>query len=346
MTTYVIIEYAHGILSGGFGDRIVGLCSAVMLAQCLNKQLLIKWDSPSIKDVFDLSVYDFYRINPSIADSNVIVLHTIDNRFKFEKQLSEQPIHVLWQKYNILLRCNQELAFFLYQNPHLVKGQNYINDMLNVYHSIFPRYLKPLKGNALSIEEPYIGIQLRTGDVYMNVGTEQPIKDVNTAVKNIANYVKTNLSMFTTVYLTSDHPQAKQLFQNELPEFRIIDMPTSRVHLERSNTGVDQLKSLVSDVLTLSRANNLIISSYSNYGRMAALMATNTQQILGFETPAFVVHPLDVSSLFTNQPVRKPAAVTIRRAITTLNRKAQIRRPVRLVRNFRGSQKKIKTMHR
>lgn len=96
MCTYVVIEYERGVLCGGLGDRIVGLCSAILLARSLKKHLLIKWDSPSIEGVFDLSIYNFYNVNPSIE--NAVVLHTIDDRFKFEKQLSEHPVHTEWNQ--------------------------------------------------------------------------------------------------------------------------------------------------------------------------------------------------------------------------------------------------------
>jgi hypothetical protein len=298
MCTYVVIEYERGVLCGGLGDRIVGLCSAILLARSLKKHLLIKWDSPSIEGVFDLSIYNFYNVNPSIE--NAVVLHTIDDRFKFEKQLSEHPVHAEWNQKNVWLRSNQELAYFLYQNPHLLKGHNYNEDMIRTYRSIFSVYLKPVNMFVKNISEPYIGIQVRTGDAYMNVGSHKPIENIPLVVENVSRYIKNCTLRLKTIYVTSDHPDVTQLFKNELPSYNIVDMPDSKSHLERSNIDTYKFKSIVSDLLTLSRANFLIISSKSNYGRIAALTSTTSPTIEGFEPPSFNVHPLDVNTLFTN----------------------------------------------
>ena len=308
--TFVIAYY--DTFCGGLGDRLVGLVSALALAKKLDKKLLIKWDHPNINGVFDLSGYDFYRHNVNL--NGVVELNCIDNRFKYESLLSTQPIQNMWKNKSILLKCNQEIGSFLYKNPHLNTGlsspsQSFSSHTMEWYKQLFPVILKPkLTDNAVLSSSPYIGIQLRTGDAYMGVGTDRPIHDVPKAINSIAQFIlKQNSILFSfpqIIYFTTDHPTAKKMLQTALPNFTIIDTPRSRIHLEKTKSDSQQLNSLIQDLYTLSRANPLIISTYSNYGRLAALMNTGNQTIWGFIKNLYQVLPVSRESLFTKHPTR------------------------------------------
>lgn len=299
MTTYVIIEYDG--LCGGLGDRLTGLVSAILMAKILQKQLLIKWEHPNIRGVFDISAYDYHRHKISL--NNIISLNTIDNRFKFENLLSHEPIHIQWHSKNILLRCNQEIAFFLYQNRHIGYKGHYEQDMLQTYKSLLKTYLKPLNANP-TLHHPYIGVQLRCGDAYMHVGNHRPVSDINVALRAIALHIQSNLSTYKNVYVTSDHPTATSQLKQLLPQHSVVDLPASRVHLERTKTSTSQLQALLRDLNTLVEADQLIISAYSNFGRAAALMSTRSATILGFNPPSFQVTNVPLSSLFTKHPTK------------------------------------------
>jgi hypothetical protein len=299
MTTYVIIEYDG--LCGGLGDRLTGLVSAILMAKILQKQLLIKWEHPNIRGVFDLSTYDYHKHKISL--NNVISLNTIDNRFKFESMLSQDPIHIQWHSKNILLRCNQEIAYFLYQNHQIGYKGNYEQDMLQTYKSLFKTYLKPLHSST-TVQRPYIGVQLRCGDAYMQVGNHKPVSDINVALRAIALSIQTQFPHYKNVYMTSDHPTATSQLRQLLPQHSVTDLPASRVHLERTKSSTSQLQALLQDLTTLVEADQLIISAYSNFGRAAALMSTRSSTILGFNPPSFQVTTVPLSSLFTKHPTR------------------------------------------
>jgi len=324
--SYVIIEYCQGALSGGGGDRVVGLCSAILLAKAMHRQVLIKWDAPSIQGVFDISKHDFYRVRPNLC--NAVHLDTIDNRFKFQEQLSHQPIHQQFAGRNIVLRCNQEIAYFLYQNPHLgLQTSMYHNDMLTVYRSIFVDYLVPLSITTY-VDSPYLAVQIRAGDAYMGVGSHQPVKNVESLVTSLAQSIKSHLHLnqYNTIYVTSDHPFVKDYLQRHLSDKTIVHTPSSRVHLEKSGASTAQLQSLFSDLFTLVKADTLLISSYSNYGRMGALMSVNTT-VYGFDEPSatgmVIVKPIDRLTLFTKHPT--PPSRPQQRRIGVVRRKVPVR---------------------
>jgi hypothetical protein len=323
MGFFVIIEYPKHVLTGGLGDKIVGLVSAMCIARVLGRKLLVKWDYPSINGIIDLGSHNFYHYNPSLH--GVIELDTIDNRFKYQQLLTQQPLQHLWKNKNILLRCNQELGFFVYHNPHVSKGRNYVHEMLDCYKQVFTTILRPIGPNTIHVPKPYIGIQLRCGDKYMGVGGHQPVSNLNQVLYPLSTYLKTHFQFIPYIYLTTDHPHAKQELQQLLnsSSFTLYDTPASRIHFERTHTHPQQLKPLLDDLLTLIHAEYLIISAYSNYGRIAALISGQTN-ILGFNPPNFDIHPIPLEQLFTKHISNPHSTSPVER-----NHKATTKRIVR-----------------
>lgn len=306
----VVIEYARSGWSGGLGDRVVGLCSAISLARALEKQLLIKWDYPSLDGIVDLGIYNYYKSPVSLTTA--VTLDVIDDRFKYETLLSTQPLATMWRTSTILLRCNQDLSEFLYRNATLsvqCPPENHARDMRLVYQRIFTEYLRPVKSvDMQSIEHPYLAVQLRTGDAYMNLGTHRPVTNVALAVKTLARYITKDLAHYQRVYVTSDNATAVGALQRLLPNRTVLSDARSVVHLERSSATSDQLSHLLADMITLTRASQLIVSLHSNYGRVAALANSSSQHpVLGFTAPSTVA-PVDFAQLFTKHPARPHSA--------------------------------------
>lgn len=48
-------------LSGGFGDRLMGIASCLSLCDKTNSNLLIKWDDFKLNEFFDYEKYDYYK---------------------------------------------------------------------------------------------------------------------------------------------------------------------------------------------------------------------------------------------------------------------------------------------
>ena len=314
-TNFLIIWYDHWC--GGLGDRICGLVSAIMMAKILQKKLLIKWDHPPIQGVLNLGEYNYYQYldDPNINLSTEL-LDTIDQRFKYQNLLSVQPVLQKWEHKNLMLKCNQEIASFLYQNPHVVTG-SFEDEIMATYQQIFSVYLRPMGINNIlsSLPRPYLGLQLRTGDANMGVGLHQPVKDLQYVLNKISIWIKT--TPYQNIYLTTDHPRAKQVLQDLLPQHRLFDTPQSRIHLERSSANTLQLQSLINDLLTLMSADQLLISTYSNFGRLAALMwkprVAFPMPLYGFNFPLFDIQIIQPKDLFTKH-LCSPQAKTISRS--------------------------------
>lgn len=334
----LIIEYPRDQWCGGLGDRMVGLVSAVLLARGTGKQLLIKWDAPSLHGLIDLGPWNFY--NRPGAQKNALVLNTIDQRFKYENLLSQENVPHIWHGRNIILRCNHEIASFWYRNPHRgSNGSDFEADARTVYQELFTTYLHltfALQGPAL--QGPYWACQIRTGDVALGVGNHCPIPRVEEVVLAVVTFLQAQSILPPispqVLYVSSDHSQVTRLLEQGLntsptnPTWQVIDWPMSRVHLERSTLSSMALQALITDVLFLSRAapGRLIISACSNYGRLIALLRAVDDTIWGFRAAPYLIELVGPNSLYTKEPIRTgPALSSPSLALFVMNRARVIR---------------------
>ena len=319
---YVVIEYPQGALSGGLGDRVVGLTGAIVLAKMLRKPLLIKWDSPSISGVFSLGLYNYYASKPSLAGA--VQLFIVDKVAKFHNMFARENLRQKWMNKTILIRANQDFAFSVYSNPTWKDDRpaSFEEMMLDAYADVFAKYLKPALGWSPPAQN-YMAIQIRTGDVYMKVGSHQPIKDVPQAMKllgtQIRAYYEKNLTTEQNkiLYVSSDNTNVKNLLAKELPEFRVIENANSHTHFERSRSApVSSLRALVQDLMSLINAPTLIVSSYSNFGRLAALMGGKKRRVaMGFVPPHCTLTSVTMRYLMSGKPGVGSGSTSTRRTV-------------------------------
>ena len=76
-------------LSGGFGDRLMGIAYCLSLCDKTNSNLLIKWDDFKLNDFFDYEKYDYYKYNihgktEKIVNHSVNELKDIFNKKSFD----------------------------------------------------------------------------------------------------------------------------------------------------------------------------------------------------------------------------------------------------------------------
>lgn len=289
---YLIIEF--GKSCGGLGDRIVGLTSAIILAKYLNKVLKIKWLHPNITSIIDIQ-----HAWTGPLPSNIETINTIDNRFKYHSLLTTGKD--IWHNKNILLKCNQNIAEFIYENPYYQTG-NYLNEMRQCYRQIFSHYLIPKIYK--NIEQFDAGFQIRTGDVYMGVGTYQPIKNITLLVETLGKFIKPT---WENIYISSDYKNILTIFKSKFPHLNFFENQSSKFHLERSKSNDNDTSALIHDLLTLSTCKNLIISNYSNYGKLVFILS-NHETCWGFEKTNFNPHIVVVDKYLFSKHCELPYA--------------------------------------
>lgn len=271
---------------GGLGDRIVGLVSAVILANFLGRKLKIKHDFPDVSKVFIIPL----SCTKADISKDKKTLNTIDDQSKYAHQLSHSNPSKLWSNHSTLMfQCNVDITRWIFSNPHYPKQDNK-SRMLHIYRSIFTEYLIPISPPVILAEpshqnpqNEYIGVQLRTGDRYMKVGPHVMISQNLKSILNvITNYVLNHMANHKIVYFSSDNNSAYRIFveliRSKRPELTVLTNSIGTgVHFEKSKVSSHNLRELINDIRILANAKILFISEYSNYGRLAVLMNPNLE---------------------------------------------------------------------
>ena len=286
----VICFEKNGGLLGGYGDRLVGLISCKLIAKVLNKEFYILWNKENIKDYFDYSKYDYELINNEKTD--IKRYHSINSERTFERYLRFGQ-DLFPNKIN-LIKVNMNIASWLYYN-RLFKDQNlnYIDDILNEYKHFYVDILKPTNffmekvKNIIQDKKNIIGIQLRTGDVFMKNNNSaikkyryKKFKDINNIDDNILatlTYIKNHITSIYkediySVFITSDYDNIYNISLNLWDKDQIIYNSNPAQHLDRKFIDNDISKIFVDNYILSQETDILYISDFSNYGIISGLM--------------------------------------------------------------------------
>jgi len=251
--------------SGGLGDRVVGMTSTILLAQCLGRPWYIEWKHPNVTGV--LSITNPSHIRHKKKNSVYLSIMSPEERGKKKSILKSRNLKSLWKARHIVLRCNQEIGRYLSENPNFFIP-DYETALKASYNSVFTEILVPT--NTINPPLPtYVAIQLRTGDVVMKAGRKSFVSDIKKPICSLANFIKEK--GFEAVYVTSDNPSVAKCLEKALPEVKVFRTKGSNIHFTQSKTTPVQLKTLLDDFLLLREADTIVISHWSNYGRVACL---------------------------------------------------------------------------
>jgi FkbM family methyltransferase len=276
---------------GGIGDRLVGFVSAIMLSNISHRKLLINFKEPPVTEHIwtvssPYSVYD-----QKLDNVPCTVLDSIDKRFKYKTELSTMNLNTWWDSKIVRLRVNQEIASFVYDNPNYPElVGKFEHDLKTTYSNLFTKYLIPRK-TVLFEKNPFmnpkklIGLQIRCGDLSMGCGHVQYISS-----ETLRNSIIPMLHQMITqrwrcsdysIFITTDSNDCYQLIAEQFRGYNIFKNQGPIDHFEKQGKESGTEKT-VRDLMVLSNADILIISTQSNFGRVAALM-NKTDEIYSFD---------------------------------------------------------------
>ena len=258
-------------LSGGFGDRLMGIASCLSLCDKTNSNLLIKWDDFKLNEFFDYEKYDYYKYNIH-GKTEKIVNHSVN---ELKDIFSKKNFHCD----NLIINTNQNIWQFIHEFENIQKYEDYSH---HLFKRIFEQILKPNKSIQYKIDNiinnnELIGIQLRFGDVYMNQENKQinsPQRDhfpLGNNIEKIKNMILKIISHESEkkIFITSDINLNKII---DLKKFKnIIYFDEIPVHIERS-TNKNNMEKCFLDFLLLCQCNKLFITYQSNFGRIPAII--------------------------------------------------------------------------
>jgi len=252
---------------GGYGDRLVGMASAITIARVLGATFSFSWEPEFMS---------LCRPQPAITANTR--LNLINKR---ESDILET--HSLKDWGIVSISANIPVDRLLWKNPAFSLGP-YEAEAIKSFKEVMPAlgFIPTLKYE--------MGIQIRCGDTYCmpHALAEQYIPE--SAWPAFAASVKAYLDkrkICGPVYLTSDTYKIYPHFLND-PRFRVIDRKDD-IHFDFYNSR-NRYKEIVDDHLELQSCRRIITGLRSNFGTTAAYCSPVCEELIlynSWETPVF-----------------------------------------------------------
>jgi len=268
---------------GGYGDRIVGLIACKLMADLLGRNFRILWTRENIRPYLKYDKYDYE--NELSYDAERLSL--IDNQTALKNTLMTSPTP-LETKTFYLFNVNTEISQYLYKNPRF-SDRDYYHDIFTTYRGLYKDILVPtarLMERVTSvvptdIKCPVIGIQIRTGDVYIpNIqqNTYRAMEDPVTLLPILLGAIRKHIELTYPsykVFLTSDYELIYTIAKTVWDPSVLLYDSSPVQHLDRDSKG-DMSKLFVDSYILSQKTQALYISECSNFGRVAALSSPHT----------------------------------------------------------------------
>jgi hypothetical protein len=257
-------------LSGGFGDRLIGIISCLALCEYTGAKLFISWNDTPLYNYFD-----YPTITSEFTDYLFCSHYLSELQDIFQ---GKTPLQIAQLFPNDVLRFNTNQNLWQF----LAVDEPYEAYTRRLFKKVFTSILKP-KPQLNEIVQQFskqqcVGIQLRFGDVVMNAEREQinsPHNDhfplgnnLNAITSTLHSIIQANIN--ETIFITSDIDISKFINLSMYPNITKYDKPS--VHIERS-INKDGLDKCFVDFLVLCQCKKLYITAESNFGRCPGIIS-------------------------------------------------------------------------
>jgi len=253
---------------GGYGDRLVGMASAITIARALGVPLAFQWEPEFM---------ELCRAQPALNATthlNLINLRSSDI-------LEKQNLRELWQNQVVRFSANIPVDRLLWSNPHF-SLPSYQAEAIRSFREIMP-----CLGLPAIFPKYEFGVQIRCGDTYCmpHAGAQQYIPE--TAWPDFAERVKAYLlgrGVKGAIYLTSDTYKIYPIFKalnDETLQFVTIDR-VADIHFDFYNS-TGKYKEIVADHLELQCCRRIITGLRSNFGTTAAYCSQVCKEIILYD---------------------------------------------------------------
>jgi hypothetical protein len=264
-------------LSGGFGDRVIGIISSIAFCEYVGAKFLINWADTRLSDFFDYTEFSIDAKHFNTGDTfKSYCCHSVQELKQTFHGKSKSNLIDLFSCDHLRFNTNQNLW------QYLSVDEPYELYTKRLFAKLFTSILKP-KLHLTNIVSQFtkhecIGIQLRFGDVIMNTERQQintpqynhfPLgNDINAVRKLLQRLFEENCGK--SIFLTSDINIASYMDLSNYPNLLMYNKPS--VHIERSidKEGLD--KCFV-DFLVLCQCKTLYITAESNFGRCPGIIS-------------------------------------------------------------------------
>ena len=271
----IVIAFTKLGEHGGLGDRILGIISCSLIAKNLNQPFYILWSVDDIRPYVDYENCDFEK-QPA-ASLEIKNHHYVDKLIPSIGPEDFEPtkLHIC--------RINQEYAHYFYRDK-----ETYYTDILNEYKLLYSDIFKPTALVRQRIEalvsgkDTIVGIQIRAGDAHMvtNRGEGYDVfgSTIDEQLLSILNAIKNHIPYHSYhIFITSDYFPIYLLALKIWDESKLIYVNDIIQHIDRNPVSDDRSKIFIDSYLLSQNTSRLYISSFSNFGRIAALTAPHEE---------------------------------------------------------------------
>ncbi|KTD12101.1 hypothetical protein Lgra_1559 [Legionella gratiana] len=278
----------------GFGDRIVGLASAMVLAKALDVELFL--DAPFMPEIF-LTKYD------EIANPLEYDIDYLDTQYRYTEILAQSNFNELNTTAHVI--GNECFHYALYLNPHFKhRLSDFKTDLREAYKEIFRKILIP-KDNLLEKisqtlsllsypEKRLVGLQIRSGVIR----DEVPCLSMNDlkiycdkVLEKIATVNSSDLKIFVTADNTAYADSAKNYLKEKGVDALTINDPILHISYPENQESYSACLKLFADFFLLSKSDMLFYPLFSNFGRIGSMMM-DSEESYGFYGRHFDLLPL------------------------------------------------------
>jgi hypothetical protein len=266
--TIVFVSKKH---SGGYGDRLIGMASALTVARILNAKFFFNWE-PEFMNLCEDTPSKL--TDKPIADEVLSLVNQRDSEI-----LRTADLHERWAGKTVVIEANIPCDIHLWKNPHLagyLQMRPYEQESIRSFHEIFAQHMHLNHPLFLTVGERIFdcGIQIRCGDPYCmpHSMAEQYISEAR--FDELAIKLKQHLvtcCIKGKIYVTSDTHQMYKHFTalNDDNYTFVFRERKDDIHFDFWNANNRYAEVLV-DHLMLMQCREVITGLRSNYGTTAA----------------------------------------------------------------------------
>jgi hypothetical protein len=268
---------------GGYGDRLIGMASAITIARILGFSFTYSWE-PEFMSLCKKAVLEE-------GETQIPHLNLLNERTS--AVLENEPLQLL--KNSLKISANIPIDRLLWKNPHFSLG-SYDAEAIRSFKEIMP---------ALGFSTPGLkyecGVQIRCGDTYCMPHAQAVQYIPEGEWPRLASAVKNYLvrrGFSGAIYLTSDTYKIYEHFlklNDDAIQFTVISRKED-IHFDFYNSN-NRYKEIVDDHNELQMCRRIITGLRSNYGTTAAYCSPVCDEL--------IIYDLNNSEIFTEYNPRE-----------------------------------------